>query len=298
MHVNESFLTYLQFERRYSNHTVSAYCNDLEQFITYLNEYCAGLIPEEANHFQIRSWIVALMEAKISGRSIRRKLASLNSYYRHLIRNRVIQSNPLQKVVSPKSSVQLPSFIRNSELEQLLTNVDFGDGFEAIRDKLIIELFYSTGIRRSELVNLKNRDIDFDNETIKVIGKGGKQRVVPVLKHTIPLLQVYLPQRENVLAYSGEQSPYLFITVRGKQVYPELVYRTVTKNLNYVSTNSKKNPHILRHSFATNLLNNGADINMIKEILGHSNLQATQIYTHNTNENLKSIYKQAHPRAK
>ncbi|MBE0637394.1 MAG: tyrosine-type recombinase/integrase [Bacteroidales bacterium] len=298
MHVTESFLTYLQFERRYSNHTVSAYCNDLEQFSDFLNSHFDHLKPEHASHHQIRSWIVALIETKVSTRSIRRKLASLSSYYKHLIRNKVITSNPVQKVISPKINVQLPSFIRNSEMEDLLVRHDFGNDFEGLRNKLIIELLYTTGIRRSELLNLKVSEIDMTKTIIKVIGKGNKHRIVPLAQHTKPLIVDYLLERQCALNEINEQSPYLFITSKGKQTYPGLIYRTVTKHLNYVSTNSKKNPHILRHSFATSLLNNGADINVIKEILGHANLQATQVYTHNTSENLKSIYKQAHPRAK
>jgi len=298
MPVTESFLTYLQFEKRCSNHTVSAYKSDLDQFVSYLKSQYETINPEHADHNQIRSWIVTLIEDGISNRSIKRKLASLNSFYKHLKRTKQITVNPLQKVISPKFSTQLPSFIKSNEMEMLLTQYDFGADFEAARDKLIIELLYSTGIRRSELVSIKMSDIDLNSDVIKVIGKGNKQRLVPVSRHTKTLFSTYLPLRESVLTESDEQSVFLFITSRGKHIYPELVYRTVTKHLNYVSTNSKKNPHILRHSFATSLLNNGADINAIKEMLGHSNLQATQIYTHNTNENLKSIYKQAHPRAK
>lgn len=298
MHVTDSFLTYLQSEKRYSIHTVSAYCNDLNQFTAYLDCQYDGLKIEKANHHQIRSWIVKMMEEKVSNRSIRRKLASLNSFYKHLNRIGLITSNPIKKVISPKIKVQLPSFIRSSEMEELLTRFDFGEGFEASRDKLIIELFYTTGIRRSELLNLKISDVNMFQDVIKVLGKGNKQRVVPISHHSKNMIPDYLNFRQQVLLESGEASPYFFITSKGRKVYPELIYRIVTKHLKHVSTNAKKNPHILRHSFATSLLNNGADINVIKEILGHSNLQATQIYTHNTNENLKSIYKQAHPRAK
>lgn len=298
MPVTESFFTYLQFEKRCSTHTLSAYKTDLDQFASYLLIQYNNTNPEHADHNQIRSWIVKLIGDSISNRSIKRKLASLNAFYKHLIRAKRITSNPVQKVISPKFSVQLPSFIKNDEMELLLTQFDFGNDFTAIRNKLMIELLYTTGMRRSELVSIKTSDFNSNSDLIKVIGKGNKQRIIPISHHTKALFSTYLPMRECVLAESDEKSPSLFITAKGKPIYPELVYRIVTKHLNYVSANSKKNPHILRHSFATSLLNNGADLNTIKEMLGHSNLQATQIYTHNTNENLKSIYKQAHPRAK
>jgi len=254
--VTESFLTYIQLEKRYSQNTVAAYRNDLLQFQRFLEIRYEDIKPQHVNHHQIRSWIVELNGQSVSNRSIRRKLATLNAFFKYLQRNDVINSNPLKKITTPKFSSPLPSFIKSTEMEELLMHFDFGEGFEAIRNKLIIGLFYMTGIRR------------------------------------------YLDERASVLSECGEQSPFFFITKKGRKTYAGLIYRIVTKHLNHVTTNSKKNPHILRHSFATNMLNNGADLNVIKEILGHSNLQATQIYMHNTRENLKSIYKQAHPRAK
>ena len=202
------------------------------------------------------------------------------------------------KVISPKSSKLLPSFIKEAEMDQIDKRVDFGPGFNGLRDKLILEMFYTTGIRLSELINLKVSDVDLSSRTIKVLGKRSKERIVPITPSLSILISHYLVLRRETLLKSTEAiNPYIFITETGKQTYPKLVYRIVTKYLAYVSTNPKKNPHMLRHSFATSLLNHGADLNAVKEILGHSNLAATQIYTHNTIEKLKKIYKQAHPRA-
>jgi integrase/recombinase XerC len=296
--VTEEFLTYIQLEKRYSRHTVAAYRNDLLQFEQFLRIQYEDAKPQNANHQQIRSWIVELNGQSVSNRSIRRKLASLNAFFTYLHRKDMIKSNPLKKVTSPKFSNPLPSFIKSTEMEELLMRFDFGEGFEAFRNKLIIGLFYMTGIRRSELINLEVVNVDLMNHIIKVTGKRNKQRVVPFGQGLKNAITGYLEERAIVLSECGEQSPFFFITKKGRKTYAGLIYRIVTKHLNYVTTNSKKNPHILRHSFATNMLNNGADLNVIKEILGHSNLQATQIYMHNTRENLKSIYKQAHPRAK
>jgi integrase/recombinase XerC len=296
--VTESFLTYIQLEKRYSQNTVAAYRNDLLQFQRFLEIRYEDIKPQHVNHHQIRSWIVELNGQSVSNRSIRRKLATLNAFFKYLHRNDVINSNPLKKITTPKFSSPLPSFIKSTEMEELLMHFDFGEGFEAIRNKLIIGLFYMTGIRRSELISLEVENVDLMTQIIKVTGKRNKQRVVPFGQGLKNAITAYLDERASVLSECGEQSPFFFITKKGRKTYAGLIYRIVTKHLNHVTTNSKKNPHILRHSFATNMLNNGADLNVIKEILGHSNLQATQIYMHNTRENLKSIYKQAHPRAK
>ncbi|HPE33557.1 MAG TPA: tyrosine-type recombinase/integrase [Bacteroidales bacterium] len=298
MQVIDSYLAYLKFEKRYSSHTVSAYSLDLKQFINYLTMQYDGLLPEKADHHHIRSWVVEMMQNNVSNRSIRRKLASVNAFYRYLVRSKMTDKNPVHKVITPKVKPQLPSFIKNHELETLLTDDFFGNDFKGQRDKLVVELFYTTGLRRGELINLKVNDIDMNYQVMRIFGKGNKSRVVPLLSRTLGLMQDYLHLRQIELNKTTSFTPYLFITKKGKPVYPELIYRSVVRYLSYVTTNSKKNPHVLRHSFATSLLNNGADINAIKEILGHSNLQATQIYTHNTNENLRSIYKHAHPRAK
>jgi integrase/recombinase XerC len=296
--VIEEFITYLIREKKYTGNTIVAYQTDLLQFQTFLRDQYETDQTENANHYQIRSWIVTLFERNISKRSIRRKLATLSTYYKYLKRKKLISSNPIEKVVAPKFNGSLPSFIKNHEMEELLGKTDFGEGFESLRDKLILAVFYMTGMRRSEMISLHVKDIDSGISYFKVTGKRSKQRLIPIASALKSLLSQYLDARASLLSETGEVSPFIFITSKGKQVYPNLIYRIVTKYIGYVSTNTKKNPHTLRHSFATNMMNNGADLNIIKEILGHSNLQATQVYTHNSIESLKSIYKQAHPRAK
>ncbi len=297
MPVIEDFLTYLKLQKRYSDHTIAAYQNDLRQFCAFLEAQYEITNFEHASHHQIRAWMVTLLEQHISVRSIRRKLASLNTYYKYLKKLNVINSNPLQKVITPKFSKQLPTFIKSSEMETLLQQTDFGDGFEAARDMLVIMMFYLTGIRRSELINLRVNDIDLTRKVIKVTGKGNKQRIIPIHTFLVPLITKYLELHRGIAAEGELQVPHLIVTSKGKQAYPNLIHRIVNKSLGKVSTSPKKSPHVLRHTFATALLNSGADLNVIKELLGHSNLLATQVYTHITNDNLKSIYKHAHPRA-
>jgi len=295
--VKERFLKYLEYEKRYSNNTIKAYQSDLEQFAEFLNSTSQVHKIEDADHFQIRTWLASLVDQGITARSVNRKLSSLKTYIRFLLRENAIPTDPLIKVISPKPSKMLPSFIKEKEMDQLFDFFGDADGFLSLRNKLIIETFYLTGVRLSELVNLRIDDINLRGMEIKVIGKRNKERIIPISGQLSHSINSYLPLRECVMSENNESNSYLLITQKGKQTYPKLVYRVVTKNLSYVSTNSKKNPHTLRHSFATLLLNHGADLNVIKEILGHSNLSATQIYTHNTIEKLKQNYKQAHPRA-
>ncbi|HNV51050.1 MAG TPA: tyrosine-type recombinase/integrase [Bacteroidales bacterium] len=294
----KDFFTYLELEKWYSKHTITAYRNDLEQFIAFLSLQYEGVSLEKVTHHQIRSWMVDMTEKGMSNRTIRRKIASLNTFYKFLERKKTILKNPVAKIIIPKMSTDLPSFIRDNELDMLLNNMDFGNSFEAVRNKLIIEMLYATGVRRSELVNLELKDINMNDLSLKVFGKGKKYRVLPISLHLRDLLNEYLSLRETILEETKKIAEQLFITSKGNPVYPELIYRVVKSYLSLVTSNHKKNPHVLRHSFATGLLNNGADIIVIKELLGHSSLSATQVYTHNTNENLKSIYKRAHPRAK
>jgi integrase/recombinase XerC len=295
--VKESFLKYLEYEKRYSHNTVKAYQSDLEQLSAFLRNVSEVYKIENADHFLIRTWLATMIDKGISARTVNRKLTSLKTYYRFLLQEKVISSNPLLKVNSPKSIKRLPSFIKEKEMDYFSEIFDSANGFLPLRNKLIIETFYLTGMRLSELINLKVNDLNLKGMELKVIGKRNKERVIPVSNYLLDRIKEYLTLRDQVLNANNETSPYLLITEKGKQTYPKLVYRVVTKNLSYVSSNSKKNPHTLRHSFATLLLNQGADLNVIKEILGHSNLSATQIYTHNTIEKLKKNYKQAHPRA-
>lgn len=287
------FCDYLSHQKRYSIHTVSAYKKDLEQFSQFLLSNYDTKSFKEANSPIIRSWIVQLIENNISPRSINRKISTLKSFYKYLLKNNEIETNPLLKVTTPKTSKRLPVFVGENEITDLFSEIKFPNNYEGIRDNLILELFYATGIRLSELVNLQLNSIDHQNSTLKVVGKRNKERIIPFGNNLKLKLENYLLEREK-LENSGTQ---LFLTKVGKKIYPKLVYRVVKHYLSLVTTASKKSPHILRHTFATHMLNNGADLNSIKEILGHSNLSATQVYTHNTIEKLKNIHKQAHPKA-
>jgi integrase/recombinase XerC len=293
--VIQSFLDYIQYEKRYSKHTVTAYKTDLEEFFIYLDTTYKIVNPSEATHLIIRSWIVNLMEKSIEARSVNRKISTLKSYYKFLLREGSLTQNPMTRVVSPKTSKKLPVFVEKEKMDFLFDHVDFGKGFPAIRNKLILEMFYCTGIRLSELVSLKTTDIDLKNCSVKVLGKRNKERIIPFTLPFKQLVEDYLKmkQKENFNA----QDESFFVTDEGRKIYQQFVYRTVKKYLSQITTLDKKSPHVLRHTFATHMLNNGADINAIKELLGHGNLSATQVYTHNTVEKLKRIYKQAHPRA-
>ena len=298
------FIDYIQYEKRYSPHTVSAYRNDLDQFFSFLNlQYNISDI-REVTHPMIRSWLVHLMEEKISPRSVNRKLTTLKSFYKFLLKEGRVNVNPMRKIISPRVSKKLPSFVEKEKMAKLFETINFGIGFPAMRDCLILEILYATGMRLSELINLKETDIDFHQSTLKVLGKRNKERLIPFSNKFGNLLKIYLQgkkiylERDEFQRSSG--NPYdrwLLITDSGKKSYPRFIYRTVTKYLSQVTTLQKISPHVLRHTFATHLLNNGAELNAVKELLGHANLSATQVYTHNTIEKLKTIYKQAHPKA-
>ena len=289
-----SFLRYLQFEKRYSKNTLAAYSCDLQQFADYLNTTYSINAPADVRHQQVRSWLVTLMENKIGARSINRKISGLKSFYNFLLRTGAVQKDPMKKVQSPKTSKRLPVFVEEKNILQYLNELPADNNYEAIRNKTILILFYTTGMRLSELVNLKITDIDFYNQALKVLGKGNKERIIPFGNE----MKVVLEKNIKVLKKEFENPDgKLFLTEQGKQIYHRLVYRIIHEQLNQFTTLEKKSPHVLRHSFATHMLNNGADINAIKEMLGHANLSATQVYTHNTIDKLKNIYKQAHPKA-
>jgi integrase/recombinase XerC len=291
--VKERFVNYLQYEKRFSPHTVTAYSNDLTQFYSYLKfEYSIHEI-KEVNHTLIRSWLVKLMEQEISARSINRKITTLKTFYKFLLREGAVEANPMLKIVAPKNSKRLPEYVEQDKLNRLLDFTEFSSGFEGVRDKMIIELFYATGIRLSELISLNHFSFDFYNNSLKVVGKRNKERIIPFSFQTKELLQAYLLE----LKKNFPNAEYFFVTNKGTKLYPKFVYELVKKNLGAVTTAKKKSPHVLRHSFATNMLNNGAELNAIKEILGHANLSATQVYTHNTIKKLKNIHNQAHPKA-
>ncbi len=292
MDVIGAFGGYIQNEKRYSAHTVNAYLRDLNQFATFLTSSFNGINPLNANFRHVRSWVVNLMEQKNEARSVNRKLSTLNTFYKYLLREKLVIFNPTEKVTSPKNKKRLPVFVEEKPMSDMFTKIDFGGGYEGKRNRLILNVFYMTGIRLSELISLKISDIDFHENTLKVLGKRNKERIIPFNTGLRNEIQDYLKERNEI-----STNPELFVTDKGEKLYPKLVYRVVTQYINIVATIEKKSPHVLRHTFATHLLNNGADLNAIKELLGHANLAATQIYTHNSFEKLRTIYKKAHPRA-
>lgn len=293
---SERFIQYITFEKRYSPNTIIAYQKDLYQFFDYIaSEYNIKNI-HDINHSIIRSWIVHLANDSISARSINRKLSTLKTFYKFLLKENLIKQNPLTKILPPKTKKRLPEFVNREKMDLLFDQVEFGDNFRGIRDKLIIEIFYFTGMRLSEMTNLTDTDVDIKNLKVKVLGKRNKERIIPFCNELRDLIIQYKEVRNKEIEIT-EPVDYFIVTEKGKKIYKKLVYRIVNSYLSKVSTLQKKSPHVLRHTFATHMLNNGADLNAIKEILGHANLAATQIYTHNTIEKLKTIYKQAHPRA-
>jgi integrase/recombinase XerC len=290
----EDFIKYIKFEKRFSSHTIVAYQKDLDQFSNFILEDKTSDIGL-ADALQIRSWLALLLEQGMSARSVQRKAASLRAYYRFLDQNGKLAKNPMIKVSLPKAQKRLPVIVSSGGIEILLDEIEFPTGFVGLRDKLILETFYCTGIRLSELVELRNIDLDLERNLIKVKGKGKKERLIPAVDSYIKSVRSYLDEKERL--FGNGSGDYLFITEEGKKVYSKLVYRVVNFYLSYATTVKKRSPHVLRHTFATHMLNNGADINAIKELLGHSSLNATEIYTHNTVEKIKSVYKQAHPKA-
>tara|TARA_Y100000589_G_scaffold78695_1_gene72398 strand:- start:801 stop:1682 length:882 start_codon:yes stop_codon:yes gene_type:complete len=285
------FIQHLQNERRLSAHTVLSYQNDLLQFQKFLNTQFE-ILPHKAQAEHIRSWMVALKEKGIANRTINRKIATLRSFYKFLLITDRIKTNPAAKIIAPKIEKRLPVFVPENEMKNLFELIEFEESEKGLRDKLILQLFYFTGMRRSELINLQITDIDLYNQSIKVLGKRNKERIVPIHPTLNATIRQYLKQKE----INNCQTPYLFETEKHKPLNPRTVYTIVKKYLNQVTTISKRSPHIIRHTFATHMLSNGADLNSIKEILGHTNLAATQVYTHNTVEKIKKIHKQAHPR--
>ena len=289
-----AFRDYLQLEKKYSAHTVLAYRDDLEAFEAFLLEGFDQEDLPQANYSQIRSWIVALVDAGLSPYTVNRKVASLKAYYRFLLKSRQITANPLLKHKALKTPKRLQVPFSEKEMESVLRQLQFPDGFEGIRDKLIIELFYATGIRRAELIHLKISNIDYHNKTLKVLGKRNKERLIPLLPIVLEQFGLYLKERAALEKLKDQD--FFFVTQKGVKLNDSLVYRLINYYFSHVSEKVKKSPHILRHSFATHLLNNGADLNSVKELLGHSSLASTQVYTHSSLAELKKVYGQSHPR--
>jgi len=295
MSYKESFLKYLETEKRYSPHTVLSYRNDLESFRDFLETQGFEGELHQVNSHDIRAWIVHMLDNGYSSSSVHRKISGLRGFFRFLLKQGLVESNPLDKVVLPKKKKVLPVFIDEDSMFKLLDNFDFGDDFKGLRNRTMIEMLYTTGIRRAELTGLKCSDVDLVNGTVKVTGKRNKQRIIPLLPSFTARLKEYISRRNSEA--KGSESEWLFLTVNGRKMYDRSVYSIVRSYLKMVTTVEKKSPHVLRHTFATHMLNRGADLNSIKEFLGHANLSATQVYTHNTFEKLKEVYKRAHPRA-
>jgi integrase/recombinase XerC len=288
----QSFLDYLRFEKRYSQHTLISYQNDLEQFFAFLTQY-DNVAIEAITATYIRSWLAELKGENISAKSINRKISALKSFFKFMMRQGIIKQTPMTTVASPKINKRLPAFVEEKNTNTLFTYVEFGDDWKGKTEKLILSLFYNTGMRVSELINLKEKQVDEDYAQLKVLGKGNKERIIPISRELLAEIKNYVAQKPVKIEGVTE----IFVNEKGKRLYPKYVYNTVKKYLSAVTTLEKKSPHILRHTFATHLMNNGADLNAVKELLGHSSLAATQVYTHNTIEKLKDIHKKAHPKA-
>lgn len=292
--MTESFFNYLEYEKRYSPHTITSYRNDITQFCHFLNEVYGSASLTEVNHHIVRSWIFKLAEDGISARTVNRKLASLRALFKFLLKKDSIKKDPTSKIKAPKIKKSLPAFVPEDDLAKLLDQFTYSDDFSGLRDKVIIELLYGTGIRLSELIGLKDPDINLFEQTIKVHGKGNKERLIPLNKSLTKLITIYKGQKE---LSEGNSDRSFIVTDKGEPCYPMFIYRTVKKYLDMATIIEKRSPHVLRHTFATHLLNRGADLNAIKDLLGHSSLAATQVYTHNSLDKIKAIFDQAHPKA-
>ena len=289
------FIQHIKYEKRLSHHTVTAYESDIKQFSAYLLFQYELKEPEKADFQMIRSWIVALVDEKIENRSINRKIATLRTFYNFLLRHKSISADPMLKIKALKTDKNLPKYIEEKPMENLLDDIEFSDDFAGQRDKLVLELLYGTGMRLAELIGLKISDLNLYNNTLIVLGKRNKQRIIPVNQTLVEAIKKYLTLRTDIV--DDTSNNFLILTDNGTQVYPMFVQRLTKKYLSLVTSLDQRSPHVLRHTFATHLLNRGADLNAIKDLLGHSSLAATQVYTHNSIEKLKKIFQQAHPKA-
>lgn len=294
MWLTNSFLDYLQYERNYSEETIKSYREDLRQFEEFAREEIGGSAPSEVKAELIREWIVSLMDRGYTSTSINRKLSSLRSFYKYLLKKGIVTVNPLQKVTGPKNRKPLPTFLKESEMDKLLDETDFGEGFKGCRDHLIVGVFYATGIRLSELIGLDDKDVDFASSLIKVTGKRNKQRLIPFDEELKLAMAEYIDIRNEAVPV---RTCAFFVRENGERLSRNIVENLVKRNLSKVVTVKKRSPHVLRHTFATTMLNNNAELGAIKELLGHESLTTTEVYTHTTFEELKKVYNQAHPRA-
>ncbi len=293
MTYQESFIDYVRYEKRCSPHTVTAYRSDLDQFVQFCTNSAEDFNVGAVNRKQLRNWVVYLMEKDLSSRTVNRKITTVKSFYKYLMKEQIVEINPADNLILPKIRKKLPYFVEANSLHHLLDDGYFSNDFKGVRDKLIVSLLYGTGIRLAELMTLKDSDFNRSDQTIRVLGKRKKERIIPYPEEINKLLDLYVSVRnESIL----RETDRLLVTEKGKPIYEKLVYRVTTNALGKVTKLEKRSPHVLRHTYATHLLNNGADLNAVKELLGHSSLAATQIYTHTTFEKLHDIYKQAHPR--
>ena len=290
----EQFLSFLKYEKRYSDHTVTAYEKDLNQFILFGSEMVEDFCLVEVDYHLIRQWVISLMDQGVKVVSVKRKISTLRSFYKFLLREGLMKKNPTELVSIPRSGKKLPHFVQEKEMNQLLDTSFFGEDFTGLRDKAVVSLFYGTGVRLAELKGVRIVDLNQHERLVKVVGKRNKERIIPYPEEVGSDLANYIKVRNELF---GVFSGLIFLTDKGEPVYDKLLYRIVRKYLSLVTTMEKRSPHVLRHSYATHLLNRGADLNAIKELLGHASLAATQVYTHTSFEKLKKIYNQAHPRA-
>jgi integrase/recombinase XerC len=291
----QSFIDYLKFEKRYSQYTVRSYHDDLTQFSQFLKKDFGGVSLQEISSSFIRSWLAFLKSNELSSKSINRKISVLKSFFKYQLRTGVLENMPLTNIVLPKNKKRLPVFVEQEDINHLFSQIEFPDDWKGQTDKLLLAIFYNTGMRLSELVNLRKSNIDYKSRMIKVLGKGNKERIIPVSAELSNEIKEYTQNKKKLLEKFDDT--YLLVDKTGKKLYTKYIYLAVKKYLGNVTTIDKKSPHVLRHTFATHLMNNGADLNSVKELLGHSSLAATQIYTHNTIEKLKDVYKKAHPKA-
>ena len=294
MWLTDSFLDYLQYERNYSEETIKSYREDLRQFEEFAREEIGDSAPSEVKAELVREWIVSLMDRGYTSTSINRKLSSLRSFYKFLLRKGEVAVNPLQKITGPKNKKPLPAFLRESDMDRLLDEVDFGEGFKGCRDHMIIEMFYATGVRLSELIGLDNKDVDFSSSLIKVTGKRNKHRLIPFGEELKIAMMEYVDVRNEAVPI---RTNAFFVRENGERLSRSIVENLVKRNLSKVVTLKKRSPHVLRHTFATTMLNHDAELGAIKELLGHESLATTEVYTHTTFEELKKVYNLAHPRA-
>ncbi len=289
-----SFLEYLKFEKRYSPHTLRSYQDDLYQFYGYLQATFGGMQLNEISSPVVRSWLASLKEEGLTSRSIIRKISALKSFFKYNIRTGVLVKSPVTNIISPKLSKRLPVYIEEKDMDTLFRHVEFADDWNGYTGRLSMQILYQLGLRLSELVNCKESQVDFANGQLKVLGKGNKERIIPVSVELMKTIKEYIIEKRK--KFENQNNGMLLINEKGNKLYPKYIYRVSTKYLQQVTTIQKKSPHILRHSFATHLSNNGAELNAVKELLGHASLAATQVYTHNTIEKLKNVHKKAHPK--